>query len=1175
MTRRTLWLLLLLGATALLAQKFLVSPGGNGPEQLPARSKVPAASKHPRSDAPRFERLMFAESPAREPGLTVLSPPSARADNQRKAYTEILATRSFDVLVVPVQGDGATADRNNRALIGADFTYALQQADVSTPDPFLVARALGDGLRTYRDDVVLSLASRLAVRRLIEPHIEIDPRSSTFRFRIVLTDLDHTAGSPLPSRGAARTLEWMLDYSDTSPPVLAVNSLIDEIIAACGYQSNADEIPPQTHPALADRLPASPADLLGHGPQENPLLAAAWFQLLGMLAGAGVGDEDAAAIFHQQSLVTLLRAPRQHDSSDTLLARALFQLEMRPAAIAILGNAKSPAAQALRAALDGNLPELEQAAERLPPGFQQLAAALDAAALARVYEHRVSAISTDAWARFARSHPDWEVLVARRLGALDPWYQPDDLALKHLVERLFPLDDMRLETAIAGKMVTGKLEFPDSLLAVLTRQHIDALFMRTPAHWHPAADERRPGRLELLLLIESIARANVEQNIARLLNQQALPEQAIAQLTELEPVYPGDPALAVLRAMAHFALAEDVEATQREHHLQNAFDAAQVAYYWGHGQSSTTFEAFHIMSRIAGTRNQILVDRYAQDFPGRWYWLGDMKPVAQLAYVSNRFDLALEALAAASPAEKADVEHDIARRFHGSPQAVRWKADQLLEAGDTDGARATYRSLIDARPDDWNAYQALGDILIGSRQWREAEALFLSFPGFKSGNAGFNPVRISNHAADSASRFFVRGRVQEATRLYRIAAGLGTGSAAEMLAKARLHLLDGEYADAAMTFLARGQRYEKYESYATYIELLHALGEHAEGDAAFSELRKYSQSADLYVAAMTGARMRGTTEDAFRAWMDEQRAAMPAGAYPLALMTHGLIWYLVDREPPDDFDAFIAHVEGVPRARVDARGHLVPSPGMSIQDQVALGYVGRTSLPDIDDLRIEPGDARHPYFYFASAYRESRAGRHASALEMFRLLAARTSLEFGKNTFLLPYLAFAYAKAAPDVSIERALERAAPNAPFDAHLALALGHGLRGDTHRSVAELERAFDALHQTTSQPAIAAYQWTQVCEWLYRETGTEAFRDLALDWAMKYQRIAPMHAWAYAAVARLGTSQEARMHALAMTLYLDPESAVVESATPEQHAKAKDWLSHHNPFRTERALPRTAAR
>jgi hypothetical protein len=57
--------------------------------------------------------------------------------------------------------------------------------------------------------------------------------------------------------------------------------------------------------------------------------------------------------------------------------------------------------------------------------------------------------------------------------------------------------------------------------------------------------------------------------------------------------------------------------------------------------------------------------------------------------------------------------------------------------------------------------------------------------------------------------------------------------------------------------------------------------------------------------------------------------------------------------------------------------------------------------------------------------------------------------------------------------------------------------------------------------------------------------------------------MYSWAYAVDAELTASPSERRRALAITLYLDPNSERASKFSAAERQKAREWLKANNPF------------
>src|SRR5688572_16436073 len=108
---------------------------------------------------------------------TVTTPPPAPsslwAENQRAAYTNALKKQRVDVLVAPFQTQGYGLERTQRAIMSADLAYHLDPA-VRVAEPFLTARALGEGARRYDRDDIVELARSVGARTAVVGYVGHD-----------------------------------------------------------------------------------------------------------------------------------------------------------------------------------------------------------------------------------------------------------------------------------------------------------------------------------------------------------------------------------------------------------------------------------------------------------------------------------------------------------------------------------------------------------------------------------------------------------------------------------------------------------------------------------------------------------------------------------------------------------------------------------------------------------------------------------------------------------------------------------------------------------------------------------------------------------------------------------------------------------------------------------------
>src|SRR5262249_16379785 len=139
------------------------------------------------------------------------------------------------------------------------------------------------------------------------------------------------------------------------------------------------------------------------------------------------------------------------------------------------------------------------------------------------------------------------------------------------------------------------------------------------------------------------------------------------------------------------------------------------------------------------------------------------------------------------------------------------------------------------------------------------------------------------------------------------------------------------------------------------------------------------------------------------------------------------------------------------------------------------------------------------------------------AVEELKTMAASYAIETPDFSYALPYLAWAAAKTGDKVELEKyvlAHVEDDPRLRFDFFLARAFFAGIKQkDSARARERLAKSLPEHPFTDNRPVLVEYQYAQACEWLYKETKDEGFRDMILAWVKSEQRVHPTMAWAYA--------------------------------------------------------------
>ena len=272
----------------------------------------------------------------------------------------------------------------------------------------------------------------------------------------------------------------------------------------------------------------------------------------------------------------------------------------------------------------------------------------------------------------------------------------------------------------------------------------------------------------------------------------------------------------------------------------------------------------------------------------------------------------------------------------------------------------------------------------------------------------------------------------------------------------------------------------------------------------------------------------------------------------------------MDRKPGPDFAKLVEQLDS------PARNFVAEGPGWTVRgDPVAnplgsgLPLLGPSNYKAEGRPRRAAGTiVRSDLGYFAEAYVRIRGGDYAEANRVFDEMARH--YEFA-GTYAVAYFARAAAKSGNGDALEAYLDKAPPAEAvrFDYHLAKAFLVAEKGKHEDALKHLNAAFNVRPNTDTRPIFTEYQFAEACEWLYQDSKNPAYRKLALNWARKHQRIAPMYSWAYAMEAELTASPSERRRALAITLYLDPNSERASKFSAAERQKAREWLKANNPF------------
>jgi hypothetical protein len=971
-----------------------------------------------------------------------------------------------------------------------------------------------------------------------------------------------------------------LSFED-DPPSEVFARLLPEIARTIGMAGRA-VAGAQRFPAAEPLTVPMSLDAIGGDPRDaSPVVRAYHLQLLGALYPWY--SEHARDRAFVRSLLVLDQVRPDSPDYRLLKARALFHLHRRPFALKALGEPRAPEERALHAALNGNLPELDKAVAQIKAPLNRLLAELELTDLRDRYNALDPKASRNHLAAALKDRPQWQALVLWKARDWDPWFHRSNVELKAMLDRLLPAPGPSAESLVRAQAALNELDPRSAELELSVYRHTRKLLSAKAAEWCCQPAFAMPNRWDQLDLIGDLAETNLTGRVEFYLDTQGSPDRARELVARYESVYMDHPAFTSLRAWGDWQLAQRRSEPEREGLRQQSLDNALRALHWAQGQTWAAWEAVRLQREqsLNGAPLQqadrrawvAMFDGYIGDWPIRWYWPiweqgGNPEWIARnaverLAYSTHSFSAVVEAMEFAGDAEKKRLLEQTAHRFAGAPERVAHLGRQAQQQGDAGGKKQVYQDAIRANPNAWAPYHALGLLAIEAGDYAGALNTFHSYPGFSAAGKQ-DEVALSQYAYEAGSDLYWRGAIEQAVPLYERSAGYATGSHGSMTSAMRLKLLEGDYRSAAQESLARAQRYDSVYAYRDFLALLHMLGYSKDAWPTFDSLMDKFENPQVWASAYVGKRIAGAKDNDVEQWLRaEPVKSAAAGGYRFA-PNFAILWYVVDRKPGPGFAKLVEQLDSPPQNFVAAgnawtvRGDPVANPeggGLPLVGPSGYKSQGRPKRPEGMILRSDLA-------YFAEAYTLMRSGDYAAANHVFEQMAAH--YEFA-GTYATAYFARAAAKSGNAEAFERYLDRAPPNEPvrFDYHLAKAFLAAAKSKHAEAVTHLKTAFNVRPNTDARPIFTEYQFAEACEWLYWDSKQEAYRELALDWARKHQRIAPMYSWAYAIEAELAKAPPERLRALAITLYLDPNSERASRLPAAERQKAKQWLNANNPF------------
>jgi len=1054
--------------------------------------------------------------------------------NEKAFYQRMLSGGKFDVLVVPFQVGGWAFDRSTRSIMTAELAMGISQSQkVKVPDPFLVAKALGDGQRQLTKESIYQLADAVGAKRVVWGFAGHDKKG---KMSITLLAQNHagTARDGAAWGGPVTTKRFEgIAFGDEVPAIEAYEALLPEILKSVGVEAKSPVFGKTESRLEMEVLPPSPFGLAEAA--GNPAQDAYGFLLYSALTPKYIGRTK--EMFAEKAHLALLSLSVTSPEYRALRARTFMALGFRLAAIKALGKPQTAEDDELLAALNGNLPDVSEAAAREKNPLKQLLQRLDENTIGTSYGVLTEKQAAEDAAALKLPGRIWPFIVTRAFLDSQVWSQYNNAPLKTLLDYELPVKGYSLEdVARASESLAdpGKIELA---VALSVFNHGRRLIDANQGKWCCEFAFSKPGQLDYLELLQGIGHDNLIRRIGFLSGVQSLPAQALSFANSIDATYKGYPYYALARSKAESKLSELGGVAGKEALDQAVRDNAINALYWEQGQSPVGTAARDMVERSNRDVYGQFEDFYYADIPYRpdhWssYGFGDAEArkanalagtnnaTWQIGIIERRIRVFRDHFP--DGPEIPDILASMSGRFAGAPQRNSLLGRQALAQGDNKAAESYFRDNIKIAPTHWESYGALGRLLLDMGDAHAAAKVFHSYSGFQKG-AGDGPVVTANHAYRAGSYLYNAGYLDLAKPFYQIAASQGSGAESEMNSDTRLKLLAGDVQGAMLGALRNAQRYQDAGSYRDYLGLLHASGQSGDAWTGFWVLVKESKSPEIWESAMVGHHKAELSEAQVVDWLRDNKK-QSEGAASNAFAIYLVRFATTDRTPSGSLSQVIDQLD-------PPRWVSKVSPRAMYED---INLPGKTPVKSI-------------HAYFVEAYRALKLKDFAAAKSIFDEASVPYDFAvsvytppYAGNSDYLPYYAYAAAKAGDTSGVEKIMSGFKyRDQGFDYYLSQAVLAGAAGKNDEALRFLERARCHRPDTGNRALLPQHTFAEIAGLIAEMTGSPKIWEVTLDWAKANEKFEPWQAWAYAMEAKMAKKAAERQRALAMAFYLDPKS------------------------------------
>ena len=1117
--------------------------------------------------------------------------------NRKNAAMLALEAAAPRLLVLPVHGGKNAFDPIERTLITRLISDRIgRTADWSVANPNLVSQFFGLHAPKYDTAEIIKLAKSTGSQNVLVLQAEHN-RDGRFELRLSLIYASDWT--------TVRSKSWSgLEYSDSSPPSVAIGHILDEIKDFATDTGSSKDEPPSTQAFEPEnfRFPSS-LDELKSESTKSDLYAVAHLQLLGMLHAGGAFNETRNQLF-ERSLVRLRRVSEESPYQRYFTARAYAYLDRRPAALHALGTPQTSHGRALLATLNGNLPALRKEVEEMGTSVLDFMAWRDLFIIESTYGQRKEREIVE---QFIDEVPAWAPFVYRALQDTSKWANYSAMTLKVGLDLLLPAEAVTLQSFYQNAAATGDTPSEFELTQLLFK-HIETFSLDQMREWAYEPDNHTGvSELDILDLARTYAVANHIRHNEDDLEIRDLPEKVLARIHQFDAFFSGHPAVTLQLSRALRALAENTSGVEMANHVEDSQVAARNGFSWTGQMTKDSIAVARDYLRYF--RNYLPNDRFIgapfwplryTEWPQGMDWFHEFSHDAGQNgafercndYTWTQFWCLKQMIflgeedTGITEADRAEILARNAHRFIGNPQRDVFEAELAKKSGDLDAELRQLRERIEAGGADWRVYYALGRALKRHGEYQAAQEVWLSYPAFNNPGQGVS-LTDDNHASAVGSMLYWIGQYELALPLLEISAASRTGSGGSMGSGNRLALINGDLASAEQWSAARVRRYGSKYGVRDLQQILHIQGQSDLAWSVFEQAQSSTQDAEMWSGVLVGHRMASATIGDIQTWIedsDSRKSAQVRHAktheFVDLAQRYVLLAGTMDRTPGPEFAEAVAALRngkgpefGTGIMEVGGEGDektfestpYVEEHGWSIHHDALVG----TPAGGQSAERGQIIDTRYEMLAKAMT-----AFLNDDFEESFKLLND-TSYYYYLDEYL-PYYAFsaAIAERADHIAAvlearEPALEKIRQNESmrssergyrFDEDLTYAVLAAFDGHHEAAIRYLGDALNNRPYIEERTVYPYYQVVDLADRLYDHTGKDIYRDYALQLSQRHTVVLPMYSWAYYVVAKHSRSRTERVDAIASGLKLDPLSHRGSLLPSELVEEARKVLANH---------------